>query len=242
MKTNKIIVVMSTKYNLKNKSDKVRLNLCITTLKKCKNKNIETVVIETSDNEEISRKLKKFTNILIRKKGISMGEGRRLAIKTAKKADANIIILLDPEKEDFIKSIKKITDYLIKKNYDIVIPKRKNFNNYPKFQERLEKIGNKFWEKTTNTKLDMWFGTRVFKKEVANYFLDYKGEYGNLWDINNIPIMRAIKDKKKIGSIKINFKYPKTQRDIEKEDLKFLRKRIIQLEFLTKCIYKENKK
>ncbi|MBT3416970.1 hypothetical protein HN425_02780 [Candidatus Woesearchaeota archaeon] len=242
MKSKKIIVAMSTKYNLKNESDRIRLKLCIQTLNNCKKRKIYAVVIETSRDIKVSNKLKNLTTILIRKKGISMGEGRRMAIRNAKKAGAEIIILLDPEKEDFIKSINKITDYLIKKDYDIIIPERKNFKGYPKFQEHLEKIGNEFWEKITKTELDMWFGTRVFKKEVANYFLDYKGEYGDLWDINNIPIMRAIKEKKKVGSIRVNFRYPKTQRDIEKENPTFLRKRIKQLDFLTKCIYEENEK
>ena len=239
-KNPKIVVAMSTRYDLTKESDKIRLKLCVETLKKCKKEKIDTVIIETSKNNNISNILKRFTNSLIREKNLSMGEGRRRAIKEAIKKGAEIIVLLDPEKEDFVKSIKKTTNYLTEKNYDLVIPERKNLKTYPKFQEQLEKIGNRFWEKTTKRKLDMWFGTRVFKKEIANYFLNYKGEYGDLWDINNIPVMRAIKDKKKIGSIKVNFKYPKIQRDIEKEDLIFLRKRINQLEFLTRCIYKEN--
>jgi len=113
---------MSTKYNLKNESDRIRLKLCIQTLNNCKKRKIYAVVIETSRDIKVSNKLKNLTTILIRKKGISMGEGRRMAIRNAKKAGAEIIILLDPEKEDFIKSINKITDYLIKKDYDIIIP------------------------------------------------------------------------------------------------------------------------
>ncbi len=55
---------------------------------------------------------------LIREKNLSMGEGRRRAIKEAIKKGAEIIVLLDPEKEDFVKSIKKTTNYLTEKNYD----------------------------------------------------------------------------------------------------------------------------
>ena len=99
-------------------------------------------------------------------------------------------------------------------------------------QQLIEPFANLFWKELTKSDLDMWFGVRIFRKEVAHYFLEYRGEYGDKWDFLFIPIINALADEMKIGSIEINYKHDKSQTKDEEHSIEFFKKRIEQLNLL----------
>jgi len=84
----------------------------------------------------------------------------------------------------------------------------------------------------TGHDLDVWFGPRVFRREMARYFLDYDGNkegYGDLWDSTFIPVMDAITDGKKVKGVNLDFTYPPEQTAFEENHIDFYRKRLHQL-------------
>ena len=78
----------------------------------------------------------------------------------------------------------------------------------------------------------MWFGVRIFKRDLAHYFLEYRGEYGDKWDSLFIPIINALADKRKIKSIEIDYVHDSLQTKDEENSLDFYKKRIEQLNLL----------
>jgi len=93
-----------------------------------------------------------------------------------------------------------------------------------------------FWENVTGLELDMWFGPRTFSREAAHYFLDYPGTYSDRWEALVIPILDMIADGKRIQSVLVEYTNPSQQTQIEEHDTSFDRKRIEQLQSITKAI------
>ena len=105
--------------------------------------------------------------------------------------------------------------------------------SYPKFQEWMEKRANKragklmASEKEAEDEMDLWFGPKMFNREGAQYFLNYKGKLDK-WDSIIKPVLEAHKDGKRIISVPVDFKYPETQKTQEENSRALKEKRFEQ--------------
>ncbi len=228
----KVIVATSTLYREDNVTDKIRAKLALKTIKKARKDGYEIIVVDTGNWIELRKRFEKSGAIVIEDKSETMGASRREAFREACNRNADIIIWMEPEKHDFIRSIKECVKPIIENKADIVIPKRKSVKSYPLAQQLIEPFANLFWKELTKSDLDMWFGVRIFRREVSHYFLEYRGEYGDKWDSLFIPIINALAKKKKIVSIEINYKHDKSQTKDEEHSIDFYKKRVEQLNTL----------
>ena len=140
-----------------------------------------------------------------------------------------IVGWMEPEKEGYVSQIEKTVVPILNNEADLVVPKRKSLKSYPISQQYAEHFGNTIWKELTGVALDMWSGPRTWKRELSSYFLDYKGEYGDLWDSIFIPVMNVIYDGKGVLSVDINYTHPKEQTELEEGDSEFSIKRLNQL-------------
>ncbi|MBL7148070.1 MAG: glycosyltransferase [Nanoarchaeota archaeon] len=227
--SDKITIATTTFYNPNLEDDIHRAKIAKNSIRTANNLGYEIVIVDGGSSEELLKEFEKYGARVYSQTSKGMGKSRRQAIREAYNIGREVVAWAEPEKESYISQIVKTAEPIIKDSADLVVPKRKSLESYPAAQQYAEPLGNLFWKDLTGYDLDMWFGPRTWKKEISDYFLNYNGEYGDLWDSIFIPVMNAIIDGKKIISINVEYTHPKKQTEMEEHDLKFHWKRIKQL-------------
>ncbi len=141
---------------------------------------------------------------------------------------------MEPEKTSFVSQIEKTIKPILKGSCEMVIPRRTSMESYPEFQKYSEGFGNLHFKTLTGYDLDLYFGPRIFKRELIPYFLQYKSQFEDRWDSFFAPVVAIIKAKHKVESINVDFTYPKSQQDFEENNLSFYDKRLDNLNNIMK--------
>lgn len=233
----KVVIFTSTFYG-DDESSQVRSQLALEFLDNAEAVGVHTVVAEGgSTNQDFLRELRnkeRFPNVsVIFPAETAMGSARREALRYAIEHNPDSYYLWsEPEKADLIKpeSLEIMLDKL-DEGADIVVPKRKNLDNYPHFQswaeQRANKRANNMMNKTgEGPELDLWFGPKMFNRSGADEFLGYQSEL-DLWDATIIPVITANNSGKVVASAEVDFTYPEEQRIIE-QDEEMSKKRLFQ--------------
>lgn len=223
-----IVVALTTFYPFISKSDIYRSRLAEKTIKLLIKKGYKVIIIDGGSNDLFLQKIQKYEVILYKQKVVGFGIGKREVIKKAYKDGRDIIVLMEPEKVDFVKEIKQLARTLFENKKDMIIPKRSSLESYPIIQNYTENICNKLLKEISQfqQEFDICFGPVLFKRNLAKYYLEYRGEYGDTWDAIHIPILKACTAGKKILSVEIEYTHPKEQKSFEEHDLNFYDKRI----------------
>jgi hypothetical protein len=231
--TSNIVLALTTSYNTFREPEAVRFNLCMMTLLKAREKGYSTVVIDSNSTTDTAvTQLKSAATYYEKEREPSFGVARRQSIEAALKI-SDTVVMMEPEKASFVDLIDGLVEILKNERPDILVPKRKSFESYPTIQQYSEQALNTYWEHLTHASLDISFGPRIFMKEGAQIFLDYRGERGDAWESIFIPLMIALRDGKKIISGEVDYTHPESQRALEEKSLEFDIKRIHQLSSLT---------
>ena len=220
------IVAVTTLFSTDNPSDRLRSNLAILTFNKLKSYNFDTVVIDGGSSPDFLKRIDEVGIKAIAQEGKGLGVSRRQAIKLACDTGKTPIVIMEPEKVDFVSQIEKLSSLISEDRADFVIPKRRSLKTYPVAQQLSEDFGNLFIKELIGFDLDLFFGPRIFKGEMAQYFLNYDGKYGDAWESIFIPVLDAIQDGKRVLSVPIDYFHPKEQREAEEHDLDFFKKRV----------------
>jgi len=232
----KVVIVTSTLYK---GSDDVRAKLAIETICSAKEHGYPIVIVDSSP-EEIRDSFRGHGAIVFDAEKQGMGIERRQAIRetTGLAGPDGIVAWMEPEKTPFVPLLGQVVKELIAQSADLAIPRRRSLESYPEIQQHAEWLGNEAFRMLTGMALDVWFGPRVFRSNIASFFLDYRGEYGDLWDSIFVPIIRAIKTGKKVIGVEVDYIHPKEQTAIE-DDFPMFEKRINQLVTLIETIRTE---
>lgn len=230
--SDKLAIATTTFYKPNSEIDGLRAEITKNTIRIATELGYEIVVVDGGSSDELLKEFEKLGARIYPQILSGMGKSRRQAIKEAHNLGREVVAWTEPEKESYIPEIIKTVIPIIQGSADLVVPKRKLLESYPIAQRYAEALGNAFWRELTGHDLDMWFGPRTWRRELSDYFLNYKGEYGDLWDSIFIPVMNAIFDGKKVISVEVKYTHPKEQTEIEEHDLGFYWKRIKQLENL----------
>ena len=227
--SNEVAIATSTLYDLKSESDMIRLNLAKKLIKKAVGSGYEIIVVDRSSEKDIVSDFFKLGARVYKQSEKGMGKGRREVMRYAYKTGRKALMWIEPEKESLVGEIPKLVKPILEDKAEIVVPKRKSLKSYPVVQQYSEPLGNLLFKQLTGRDLDIYSGPKVFSRGCVNYFLDYNGEYGDLWDCIQIPIMNAVFDGKRVLSVEVDYTHPKEQTEIEEGNLDFYKKRIEQL-------------
>lgn len=168
-----------------------------------------------------------------------MGPGRKEALIRAKDhgGDDPVYCWLEPEKYPIVTLLGQLIRPIRRRIADITIPDRGDLASYPEEQRHAELFGNEAFKLLTGHTLDMWSGVRVMSWHGLQYFLDYEGEYGNLWDQHFVPVMRAIAAGLEVLSVPVDYIHPPEQTAAEAADPEMILKRLKQLDNLIPAIH-----
>ncbi|MEK7616918.1 MAG: hypothetical protein AAB414_02600 [Patescibacteria group bacterium] len=244
------------------KSDKVRGDLAIETLKAIKQMGLSLYISDGGSSEGFLTKISSLGyKIYTQKKG-GLSAGRRQALTQASlKKDSLAIVLFEPEKVSFIKEcLIKLVQSIIESQADMVIPKRdeESFLSYPYYQASSERLLNSLMAsmiinalkkkggaipKKIN-EIDFLFGPKIIsnKPHILDLFMD-KYASKNLSDEKKFqcevwanalffPLFVALYKGSKVISLPVSYFHPKSQTLVEKSNPLFIRKREHQFKTL----------
>lgn len=253
------LVIFTTTCYGTDETGKIRAELANKFFQNARKLGIKCLVLDGSiNNPQFRQQLKQLGNVdlfleeeILKKEGktnLTMGESRRLALKSAleKYQDIPYFLWSEPEKDDLIKqeNIAKMINQLRDKRADIIIPSRQTeaFQTLPKFQAWSEQRANKrtiqLIRNDQNESVDLWFGPKMFNRGIAQYFLKYQGKLDK-WDAVMAPFIQAYQDGKTISSVDIDFKYDQSQLKNEEGSKLFKQKRVDQYGKLLAAIGEE---
>lgn len=240
------LIIFTTTFYKNDESSRVRSALAEEFFDHVNRLNIKCVVVDGGSYPEFLENIQKFKNVqIIPGPTLGMGESRREALSIALNSMSGeknpSFLWVEPEKEDLIKekSLESMIELLREKKADIVVPSRISKESYPKFQKWIEERANKRAgelfinrpgsedDELFDSEVDLWFGPKMFNKEGAKFFLDYKGDLDK-WDSIIKPVIEAQNAGKNIVSVPVDFRYPEKQRKYEEGNRVFDQKRIDQ--------------
>jgi hypothetical protein len=230
-----LYIILPTLYKKKS----IRFELCMKTIKKIKESSDYFIIIADNSIDEIYNILLNEENnklIVIKQydRDLKFGAIRRAIRYINMISNTNdIICFQEPEKVGMVKYYKYIINMMNINNHNVCMPYRteKSFTTYPKEQIYLEKFINLYIKKLYGYNHDWTFGPIFFTKNVSKYWLK---EYDNLWNGQIGPIFDCIKDNISILKLYIDYIHDPKQTNEEKENIKYMDKRIYQFNYWLK--------
>ena len=239
-------------------TDKVRGDLALEFAQKAIQLGYNLVIADKGSTKTFLKELRTHSDVhIIRRKANGSGKGKRLAIDAVRKISGiEVIILVEPEKVSFLTDcLGAAVMPILQDKADIVIPARKDdlFKlTYPPYMYESEIEGNSIYNEAlrTNTILtkempdyDWFFGPRVFRNDAKTVSLfkriyTFKGislleklyTPDNYSNVQFFPVINALKERLRVMSVEVPFKYPSIQKENEEIGAKevFIQKRKIQ--------------
>ena len=237
---------------------KVRGDLAIEFAQKVTQAGCHLVIADSKSTKTFLKTLKDTSAaVIIRRKTVGSGVGKRLAIdKAIKIPGVEVIILNEPEKTSIVTScMEQIVLPILEGKADIVVPRRNDelFKlTYPRYMYDSEVEANSIYNEAlysnnimskTMPPLDWCFGPRAFRNDKTIVAL-FKRVYvfsglsilENLYspdtysNLQFFPIITALKKRLSVLDVEVPFRYPHLQK--ENEDIGdrayFMEKRSIQ--------------
>ncbi len=220
-----LVVYTATLYG-EDETSKIRQALFEKFLENTAKLGVKCVVVDGGSNEDFIKFARSLPNVdLSIEPELSMGESRRHGLdKAMSDVGASYFLWVEPEKYDLINEydLKNMIVGLREDRADIVVPHRSGMETMPKFQAWIESRANKramkiagIDEKEATEIWDLWFGPKMFNREGAKYFQEYRGELDK-WDSIIKPVIDAYQAGKKILSVDVNYKYDPAQKKTKK--------------------------
>ncbi|MBI1972798.1 hypothetical protein HYS50_02225 [Candidatus Woesearchaeota archaeon] len=240
-------------------ADQIRARLALDSIAQASNLGYSVDMADGGSADEFLREAERRGAIVNALPGKTFGERTRYGVQRGYAAGRPVLMRLEIEKTPLISQIQTFASPLFTGDADFVVPHRGGSTEdlfhlgYPIAQACAEKFGDRWFKDLTGIpfELDMWGGTRAWRRELSPYFLDatidteYPGADGkpNNWACYFVPVARILRDAPskglKIKSVPITFHYPPEQAAIECADPAFTEKRRVQLELITRALYKE---
>lgn len=244
------------------RSDKVRGDLAIETLKEIKKMGLAIYISDGGSSESFLSKISSLGYKIYKQKNGGLSAGRRQTLTQASlKKDSLAIVLFELEKVSFIKdSLIKSVQPILENQADLVVPKReeKSFLSYPDYQASSEKLLNSLMASIIMNALekkgrlilpeindiDFLFGPKVISNKplILDLFMD-KYTSLNLSDERKFqceiwanalffPLIVALYKGLRVISIPVSYLHPTSQTLLESNNPLFIRKREHQFKTL----------
>ena len=196
--------------------DELRFCLAQETVKRSRECGYPIIVVDGSPDVRNQSILAAAGAFVFSEEPPGMGASRRQAIRAGldfSSGTADVIVWLEPEKHPMVALLPPLVSAVASGQYDLVIPKRRTLDSYPRYQAASEHLANlALGAITGRPDLDLYVGPRVMSRTVAQEcFLSYEGTYGDNWESIFLPVLSALAQGKRVGSITVDYVHPPEQ-------------------------------
>ncbi|MDD5165084.1 MAG: hypothetical protein PHG25_00910 [Candidatus Pacebacteria bacterium] len=194
-----------------------RAQLALKTCQACVEHGYDLIIVDGSPCAEFKKALQDAGATVIDQITSGMGASRRQALGAGIDSGADIIVWLEPEKYTLVPLLVPCLNEIIFEEADVVIPRRKNLDGYPAYQQFSEYRGNWALANATNRPdLDLFFGPRIMTPQAARMMAVYNGKngncsYGDNWEIIFIPMLWFLDAGYEIKSVTVDYVHPTEQ-------------------------------
>ncbi len=175
-----------------------------------------------------------------------MGASRRQCFRMGLESGADVVVWIEPEKHSLVPFIGGCVVPIQKKRAKAVVPRRRNLDGYPQYQQLSEFRGN--WEIGNilgRSDLDLFMGPRVMDREATEVMASYdphcgQNTYGDRWEILFVPIVQMLARGWPIESVLVDYVHPPEQ--LAEDDTSMRTKRDEQLKDIVSAVTAEAKR
>ncbi len=229
MKKSRLVIATTTMYSGSSRSDEVRARLAVALVKKAAAFDIPIVVVDAGSQDQYVMEFVKNGAVVEREKVRGKGPSRRQAIARAHDLSDRYVAWVDPEKVDVVQNLTRLAAAMQDANIPLLLPRRESLESYPNFQQLTEQVGNYYIKELTGLDLDLYFGLRIWDKNLTHYFIDYDGMFGDEWESIFIPVLHMLADSVPYLAPALEYFQPVTQTESEQHSMEFHQKRLDQL-------------
>lgn len=238
-----MVIVTTTLAKIAPEFEGVRAKLALKTIRAARKHGYRILTIDGGSPATYIRRMHTLGAMVKKERRPGMGNCRRQAIASGctQRIRGHLpeaIAWIEPEKHTMIPFLKKAVKLIVERKVDLVMF-RISLESYPPEQKFYYALGRLAFRYLTGMKFDYPFGPVIMSRRAARFFLEYKGEYGDLWDSILIPKLRIIKAGLSVVEIPIRYSNPKEQTRAEVGNMDLFVKRVRQLENLISSMKKE---
>lgn len=234
-----LLVLSTTFYRAHIEHERILAELTLQSAKDLKARGFPVLVIDGGSYEGYREALAEIGVEVVLQEESGLGNARREVVSAALRTDAKYFLYTELEKVGFMGAVSDVYRLFSQNDVEVVIPRRRSLSSYPSFQAHSEALGNEVWKRVTGKDLDIYFGPRAWRRDLSHYFLDYHGDYGDLWDVIMIPILHMVSDKRCFAEVVLDYDHPSEQTEYEEKHLQFINKRLHQLELVSRALIAE---
>ena len=171
-----------------------------------------------------------------------MGKSRREALARALQFATepnDFLIWTEPEKHPIIRDLHLALDTIEAQDTQMVMFNRMSLESYPPEQAHTYALVRLAARYRVGFDLDFMFGPVAFRQEIAHYWINYSGTYGDKWDCIHIPKLRALRAGVAFRIFSTSYVHPPEQTASEVGNVELLMKRIDQACVVVRAMCRE---
>lgn len=229
----KLVIVTTIRQGSdENPVEKIRAEVFLDIAINCADLNIKLIAVFKDCSALYLKNLKDLGVILFKQKTRGMGAVRRKALMRGIEIfdDSCYYLWLEPEKPNFPLLAKNVIPELDHTGAEFCFFNRKSMDSYPPEQAYYYLFCRAAASRFVGYDLDYAFGPMIVTKASAPFFLNYSGEYGDLWDSILIPRLRIIRSGLPYAVKTVDFNNDPRMTAIESGNPKMILKRVEQLQ------------
>jgi len=220
--------------------ERVRVKCILKTLKEAIKHDYEVVLVDGGSPPEFIEDMEALGVRVHRQHTPGMGNGCRETLRLAQEiaVDGQANVWIEPEKYPLVSKLGPAVAKFEDEQLDMLLLKRTSLASYPPEQAMAYQMIALATKYLTGIDSDFGWGPMILSKRAVQYFLDYKSNYGDLWDSIHCPKLSIIKEGLPWKITSVDYVHPPEQTAAE-TGIELIPKRIRQMDQLVQAIIGE---
>jgi hypothetical protein len=211
---------------------KVRSDVFLDTAKNLRELGIPCIALAAECSDAYIRRVREHDVVVVPESNHGMGAARREVFAKGLELFPSAVhyLWLEPEKSHLPQHALRLSRQMLSQDAVLGLFNRGRMNSYPQEQAYYYLFCRAVASQLFGFDTDYAFGPMIMTKKSLPYFLDYRGDYGNLWDSILIPRVRLFYDRERICISHAAFQNDERMKLAESGDPEFILKRVRQID------------
>ena len=240
-----VVVVTTTKQgHSQDIVSKIRAKLALKTALAAKKASLTMLSVDGSSTAEYVEQLRRLDVQVVPEINGSMGSIRRQAIRAGFEIGSRVkyVVWIEPEKVNMVQFITNAAQIMARDHTLFALFNRRSLRSYPPEQALYYRFARLAYGYLQREDIDYGFGPMILTERSSEYFLQYAGEYGDMWDSILVARLRIIRAGIPYSIIEVRYRNHPLQTRVERGNVAILVKRVDQLHNVVHSLVREHRK